>query len=69
MQFFFIFLPVTRVQGTRVSKRHYMSLKRHYRLLKNTTIRLNSILSKSSFKIGAFSLLVWKFWQNAGLFF
>ena len=27
-------LHVTRFQGARVSKRHYMSLKRHYRLLK-----------------------------------
>ena len=56
MQFFFsfFFLPITRVHGARVSKRHYRFLKRHYRLLKNVTIGLNSILRKSSFKIETF---------------
>ena len=53
--FFFFFSPITRVHGARVSKRYYKSLKRHYRLLKNITIGLNSILKKSSFKRGAFS--------------
>ena len=69
MQIFFFFLPITRFYEDRVKKRHYRSLKRHYRLLKNVTIGLNSILRKSSFKRGAFSYLIWKMRQNAGLFF
>ena len=52
--FLFFFLPITRLYGNRVKKRHYKSLKRHYRLLKNATIGFNSILRKSSFKRGVF---------------
>ena len=54
MQFFFFFLlPITQFHGNRVIKRHYRSLKRHYRL-KNVNIGLNLILRKSSFKKGTF---------------
>ena len=52
--FFFFFLPITRLHGDRVTKRHYRPLKRHYRFFKNVTIGLNSILRKSSFKKGVF---------------
>ena len=48
------FLPITQVHGAQVTKRHYRSLKRHYKFLKNATIGLNSILRKSSFKRVAF---------------
>ena len=54
MQFFSFFLPITQFHGDCVTKRYYKSLKRHYRLFKNATIELNSILRKSSFKKGAF---------------
>ena len=54
MQFFFFFLPITQLYEDRVKKCHYRSLKRHYRLLKNVIIWLNSILRKSSFKRGVF---------------
>ena len=50
MQFFFLFLPITWHHGDQVTKCHYRSLKYHYRLFKNVTIGLNSILRKSSFK-------------------
>ena len=50
----FFFLPITRVHGAWVSKCHCRSLKSHYKLLKNATIRLNSILRKLSFKRGVF---------------
>ena len=53
-QFFFFFLPINQLYKDRVKKRHYRSLKRHCRLLKNVTIGLNSILRKSSFKRWAF---------------
>ena len=54
-QFFFFFLPITQLYEDRVTKRHYKSLKCHYKFLKNATIGFNSILRKSSFKRGAFS--------------
>ena len=64
----FFFLPITRVHGAWVSKCHCRSLKSHYKLLKNATIRLNSILRKLSFKRGEFLWLVWKRGYNAAFF-
>ena len=40
MQFFPFFFPITQLYKDQVKKRHYRSLKHHYRLLKNVTIGL-----------------------------
>ena len=33
MQFFSVFLPITRGHGAQIPKRHYRSLKHHYKTL------------------------------------
>ena len=57
MQIFFFFLPIIQFHGNRVTKHHYRFLKRYYKLLKNTTIGLNSILKKIEFQNSDISLI------------